>query len=325
MTNLHRKPMISVLMSIYNEPERYIAESIGSLISQSYTDFECIIVLDKPDRKDVKPLIDSFHDKRLKLIKNEHNIGLALSMNKAAENAKADVFARMDADDISFSSRFEDEFNIIKEGRVDVVFTDYEFIDNDSNIVNRPHPFPDGIEGDVPAKIIAISPSIIHHPTVMMKKQIFDKVGGYRDFPCAQDTDLWMRMQEKGALFYLLKKPLLKYRVNPEGTTHKSFFKQQLTAHYIYKLSLERLKTGSDSFSKRNYELYMSNGGLNSVSKEKCFKAAMSFLQKAQESVFICKLFYRIFAFTISPSHRYFYIMKRKKMKLIDENISYNS
>ena len=102
----------------------------------------------------------------------------------------------------------------------------------------------------------------------MMRRETFERVGGYRDFPCAQDSDLWMRMQEGGAAFYLLKRPLLKYRINSEGTTQKKYFKQQLTLHYIYSLSIERLETGKDSFSKDNYTDYLSKCGLG-LKKEK--------------------------------------------------------
>lgn len=314
-------PLISILMSIYNENGSQIHESVSSILNQTFADFELIIVCDNPNRNDIGEIMSLYQDERIRLAYNEKNIGLAMSMNKAAELARADLFARMDADDIALPNRLQEEFNILQESNVDVVFTDYSFIDDQSNDIKQIHSFSENVEGLIPSKMIATTPSLIHHPTVMMRRDVFERVGGYRDFPCAQDSDLWMRMQESGATFYLLKKPLLKYRINSEGTTQKKYFKQQLTMHYIYSLSIERLKTGKDSFSKKNYTDYLSRCGVDSKSAERRFQRALEFLLKAMEARVVERMIYRIFAFVISSQHRNFYLMKRKKEKLLNESI----
>lgn len=315
-----KKPSLSILMSIYNESESQIHESVSSILDQTFADFELIIVCDNPNRDDIDEIMSLYQDERIRLVYNEKNIGLAMSMNKAAELAKADIFARMDADDIAFPNRLQEEYNIFQGGNVDVVFTDYCFIDDQSNDIKQVHSFPENVEGIVPSKMIARTPSLIHHPTVMMRREAFEKVGGYRDFPCAQDSDLWMRMQESDAVFYLLKKPLLKYRINSLGTTQKKYFKQQLTMHYIYSLSIERLEIGKDSFSKENYADYLSRCGIGSKSAEKRFQRALEFLLKAMEARPTGRILYRLLAFVISRQHRNYYLMKRKKEKIINEN-----
>ncbi len=95
----------SVLMSIYNESLEQIKESVLSILSQDYDDFELIIVLDKPERTDVKALLDEFNDTRIVFLINEKNIGLALSMNIAASRATSNFFIRMDADDVCLQGR----------------------------------------------------------------------------------------------------------------------------------------------------------------------------------------------------------------------------
>lgn len=320
-----RTPEISILMSIYNESESQIHESISSILNQTFVDFELIIVCDNPKRDDIDDIMSLYQDERIKLAYNEKNIGLAMSMNKAAELANANIFARMDADDIAFPNRLQEEYKIFQEGNVDVVFSDYSFIDEYSNDIKQDHSFSNQVEGMVLSKMIATTPSMIHHPTVMMRRETFERVGGYRDFPCAQDSDLWMRMQEKGASFYRIGKPLLKYRINPASTTRKRYFKQQLTMHYIYCLSIERLERGKDSFSKNNYEAYLQSRGVNTKSKECRFQKALVFLKKAKESGPVRKLFFRFLAFAISPQHREFFIMRKRKEKMLDESISNNS
>lgn len=310
---------ISILMSIYNESEIQIRESVNSILEQSFKDLEFIIVCDNPTRKEeVKLILDSYDDKRIVLLQNEKNIGLAMSMNKAAKYATADVFARMDADDIAYPNRLEEEFLILMKENVDLVFTNFTYIDNQSNdLKERHHSFSSNLNGKISPKEIALRPSLIHHPTVMMRRKMFEQVGGYRDFPCAQDADLWMRMQEAGAQFYLLDRPLMKYRINPNSTTAKKYFKQQLTVHYIYKLSIERLQSGKDNYSIENYNRYLEKVGINSFKSEQRFNLGIKYLRKAKESIFPMNTIYRILAFSISKQLRINYQSKKVKQNLL--------
>lgn len=95
-------PKISVLMSVYNETLLEVEQSIISVLNQTHTDFECIIVIDKPDRIDAIAYIKQLSEKdsRIILLVNEQNIGLEMSMNRAATIAKGVYLVRMDADDI---------------------------------------------------------------------------------------------------------------------------------------------------------------------------------------------------------------------------------
>ena len=309
-------------MSIYNETEKQIRESLQSILRQSFQDFEFIIVCDNPSReKEVGLILDTFRDSRIILLQNEKNAGLAMSMNRAASMAKASVFARMDADDIAKETRLEEEYRALIDNKADVVFTNFTYIDDDSNAIEgKIHNFPSRLRGNIPSIEIALRPNLIHHPTVMMQRAIFEKVGGYRDFPCAQDADLWMRMQEAGAQFYLLDKPLMKYRINSNSTTAKKYFKQQLTAHYIYKLSVNRLQNGKDDFSVEDYSRYLKEAGIESQKTEQKFKLGINYLRKAQRSVFPINYIYRLIAFGVCKQLRENYKNKKKKNKILKSN-----
>ncbi|MDY3849165.1 MAG: glycosyltransferase [Prevotella sp.] len=316
---MEHKPVISVLMSVYNETERQIRESVESILNQTFADLELIIVCDDPQRTDVKPILDSFNDRRIVYYQNPQNIALALSMNKASELAKADIFARMDADDISELNRFEEELPILQSGMYDFVCSKYSVIDMQSKSIDYRTDIEDrgtDINSEVP-----INPNVIHHPTVMFTRSIFEKVGGYRDFPCAQDADLWLRMHEAGCRFYMVNKKLLKYRLNPNGVTISKRYRSILTINYIYSLSLMRLQKGTDTFSKENYKLYMKRHGYGSSFKEKVFTYSLRLKEIASQKEDKGKVYYatilRAMIFLICPAKRAIFLMRRRKHKLL--------
>ena len=308
---------ISVLMSIYNERESDIRESIGSILGQSESHFEFIIIVDNPERNEIASLISDYHDDRIKLFYNEKNIGLAMSMNYAASLASADIFARMDADDIAEFDRFERELAFLNNG-YDLVFSNYILIDENSKVLDQHMPIYDnvGIE-----RRISLDPSIIHHPTVMFTKAIFDKVGGYRNFPCSQDADLWLRMQEVGCKFNMLHDKLLRYRINPCSVSSKKWYQQQLTIHYIMHLSLERLQTGKDSFSEEDYYKYLSRKGYTNENKavelRKCEDMLTKALEFRMKGNVLLSFLLRLFVFLKSKQLRDYYCCVLQKKRFL--------
>lgn len=261
-------PKVSILMSIYNETEEQIRESVESILSQTLADFEFIIVNDNPNRKEIKTLLDSYNDSRIRFIQNEKNIGLAMCMNKAASNSSADILARMDADDIAIPNRLEKEYPYVSADGYDFVFSRYILIDEFSKETNGF--IKEYLPEDTLSKNPLVIPGRIHHPTVIFTRSIFEKVGGYRDFPCSQDLDLWNRMLAAGCRFIMLNDQLLKYRINPNSVSNKKWHQQQLTCDYINELFLERLKNGKDSYSKEDYQRFLvDNGCFNEIAENK--------------------------------------------------------
>lgn len=268
-------------MSVYNETVEQIRESVASVLSQDFEDYELIIVLDKPERTDVEVVLNSFGDSRIVFLRNDKNIGLAMSMNRAASIAKSEIFIRMDADDVSLPGRFKREMDIIESGDYDFVYSNYNDIDTDSHIIRKCTVEEDVSDPQVTGKKVSLDPSIIHHPTVMFTKQIFEKAGGYRDFPCSQDSDLWLRMVENGCRFYQLGTPYLNYRVNPNSVTSKRWYQQQLTCHYIFELSLQRLTRGKDDYSLENYHKYLVKFKIDDEIEKAKLKKAVDTLSRA--------------------------------------------
>ena len=108
------KDLISVVMSNYNTDEEYLRAAIESVLNQTYENFEFIIVDDCSTNNSVD-VIESYSDKRIKLIKNKGNMGLTKSLNIAIKAAKGEFIARMDADDIALPQRFEKQIEFLKK------------------------------------------------------------------------------------------------------------------------------------------------------------------------------------------------------------------
>ena len=243
--------MISVLTSVYNEQENEIRESIDSILSQSHTDFELIIVVDKPDNEKAIKLLREYEEKdsRVKVIINEKNIGLALSMNVAAEAASGEYFLRMDADDVCYPGRFQMQYDCINGSDYDLVCGNYDFIDEDGTLL----PQKAAVYNDKQLRKLLPLRNIIHHPTVIMRADKFRAIGGYRNYKCAQDYDLWLRMLCAGYKMHMMPEKLIKYRVRLASTTVMHRYKQSCTGQYIREL----YKNKMNGYTYENYLEYL--------------------------------------------------------------------
>ena len=104
-----QKPLVTVLMPVYNG-EKYLREAMDSILKQTLTNFEFLIIDDGSKDSSVK-IINSYNDPRIKLVKNEINLGISKTLNRGIELASAELIARMDADDISYPSRLQKQYD----------------------------------------------------------------------------------------------------------------------------------------------------------------------------------------------------------------------
>ena len=112
---MDRKPLVSVIMSVYNEPEYMLSEAVNSILKQTFRDFEFIIVNDNPKTSMLNSIKKACgNDDRVRILNNEENLGLARSLNKGIEVAVGKYMARMDADDISREDRLAVEVEYLE-------------------------------------------------------------------------------------------------------------------------------------------------------------------------------------------------------------------
>lgn len=223
VTLYKNEPVISVVMSVYNG-ERYLKKSIESILTQSFTNFEFVIINDASTDK-TDEIIKLYNDPRIVYIKNETNIGQTKSLNKAIKISRGKYIARMDADDIAFPDRFNIQVEFLNENPTVKVVGSWYLIINESGKVVRKVCLP-ADSTEIKALLIASSPltfPYIAHPTVMIREEIFDDVGYYNEkYYVAQDYDLWIRISREYQVMNL-PKVLLKYRMHKLSLTkHRS-------------------------------------------------------------------------------------------------------
>lgn len=215
MINRNQKFKVSVVMSVCNGKE-YLTEAINSVLSQTLSHFEFIIIDDGSTDGSSEVLVSAAErDPRIHLIRNEKNLGLTMSLNLGVKIARGKYIARMDADDICLPDRIECQLKYMLENTaVDLVYADTLFIDKYSS------PICESWRPKTVNKVLNCLEihNFIPHPIVMFKKSTFVRLGGY-DEQCStgQDVNLWIRMRKQGCVFGYLDKVLLKYRLNPSS------------------------------------------------------------------------------------------------------------
>jgi glycosyltransferase involved in cell wall biosynthesis len=194
---------LSVIMPVYNS-EKYVFEAIYSILNQTFTDFQFIIINDGSIDNTLK-IIKRIRDKRIVIIENHYNFGIVRCLNYGLDIARGEYIARMDSDDISLLTRFEKQiFYLDKNNDVGIVGTWFKIFGNQNKIVMHKQivDINDFLDGNK-----------IGHSTVMMRKSILDKYHLRYDqnFESAEDMDLWTRAIQYTQI-HNLQEILLKYR-----------------------------------------------------------------------------------------------------------------
>lgn len=230
------KPLISVVLSAYNA-EKYIYEAIESILNQTYTNFELIIINDGSS-DNTEEVILSFKDPRIRYIKNKQNRGLIYSLNRGLSEAQGKYIARMDADDYSLPERFAKQVKFLEENS-DYIICGGQ-IEAFGDIKRRvgKHIKP---TTDKELKEYMFISSPFAHPTVMMRKSVLDlyNLEYDKDFKDSEDYKLWVDLSDKG-LFYNLEDVLLKYRISESQITQRSNIQQQESARKVRRLYLSK-------------------------------------------------------------------------------------
>lgn len=227
-------PKISVVMSVYNG-EQHLRESIESILSQTFTDFEFVIVND--GSTDNSPeIIKSYDDARTRIINNEENIGLTKSLNNAIKQARGEYIARQDADDISLPNRLELQLEYL-EGHPEVALlgTGIYVISEDGETVEKRimHPNP---------KKSLLKGNRFIHGSVMFRKSVIDEFGAYNEtLKYSQDYELWLRMSKKYDVRNLTAL-LYKLRMHRGSILSRKVEEQQMYAVLARKLAMNEIK-----------------------------------------------------------------------------------
>ena len=226
-------PLISVIMSVYNG-EKYIKESIDSILQQTYKHFEFIIV-DDHSLDNTNNILASILDPRVKLIKNSQRIGQAMSLNKAIIKSKGKYIARQDHDDISAIDRLMNQVCLMeKNPKIGLLGSNGTLVNEQSDIIKEYH---------VPSNCLKIKWLLLYrnqflHSSVMIRSSILEKFKLlYADYKFSQDFDLWLKIASFSCLENVNEK-LIKIRKHPDS---KSMKNDTLKHEIPRKISLENI------------------------------------------------------------------------------------
>lgn len=216
-------PLVSIIMPAYN-CEKYIAESINSVLMQSYKNYELIIIDDGSKDKTVEIIKNfSLRDSRLKICINKKNQGVSYSRNKGIEIAVGEWIAFLDSDDLWKETKLEEQILLALEKNVSFLFTGSSFI----NETGQPY---SGIF-EVPTEISynqLLKQNVISCSSVMIKKFHLEKYKMERD-DTHEDFGLWLRILKNGTKAYGINEPLLIYRISSKSKSSNKIKSVKMT------------------------------------------------------------------------------------------------
>lgn len=231
-------PKISVIIPIYNG-EKYLRETLDSILSQTFADFELIAVDDGSTDSSLIILGEYAElDDRVKIYRNRENMGIAYTTNFGIEQAKGEYIALTDQDDISFAKRFENQVKYLEE-HPDIAVIGAQVISINSDFVqNRKSKNP-----QTPGAVRwgLIFGCLIANSVVMMRKDIFLKFNfRYGPAKTAQDYELFTRISPFFKLA-ILPDTLLYLRSHENNTSKLNFELQQQEAYDIIRMNVKNL------------------------------------------------------------------------------------
>ena len=209
---------VSVIMSVYNS-EKTLSKSIESILSQTFQNFEFLILDDGSYDDSIKILYKlQKNDDRIKIFRNETNQGLTKSLNYLISNSSGTFLARQDADDISHNSRIENQLQFIEKYQLDACTTRALGMETRKTIPNLSY--------YLPIKFVLKYKNPFIHGTLLIKKATMDSIGCYdENFYYSQDYKLMKDLVSKNKKIKIMKKVL--YDLNQSNNISTNNYEKQ--------------------------------------------------------------------------------------------------
>ena len=246
--------LVSVIMCVYNTPHDFLLESVNSVLSQTYDNFEFIIV---DDYSSTDLYIDNvFKDNRIKIIRNDKNHGPSYSRNVAIDASRGKYIAILDSDDISLPTRLEKQVRFMEDNPdVAVCGTWFKFIGDKTHEVKR---VIDDNEYYRCCLLFGNSPTMLN-PSVMIRKEMLDKqrIRFDEELRYGEDYKLWYQLSKIGRVTNL-KEILLYYRVHEKQATRSWQYtsKSNIKENRVEREILNELEV---DFSSKEYDIFLTS------------------------------------------------------------------
>ena len=223
--------LVSIVVPVYNA-SRFIDETINTVLDQTYTNWELLLIDDKSTDESVK-LIKPYaaKDKRIKLLRNKKNSGAAVSRNKGIDAAKGRYIAFLDADDLWSPTKLEKQAAFMQKQDCAFSFTGYEFADENGKANGKKVHVPETITYKQ-----ALKNTTIWTSTVMLDMQAISKPTSHMPDIGSEDTATWWKILKTISMAYGLDQILSYYRRTKSSLSANKFYSLQRTWHLYIKM-----------------------------------------------------------------------------------------
>lgn len=265
--------LISIIMPTYNV-SNYIDEAVNSILNQTYSNFELIIVDDASTDKTYEKLLKlSKKDNRIKVFRNRYNSKICYTLNKALKHVNGEYVARMDGDDVCLPNRLE----VLKRyldshSQCSLVGSQVISIDENGGFVSKKKYLQ---SNEFISFFMRYTPCVSH--IWLARKCVYDSLQGYRDIPYAEDYDFLLRGLTAGFKFNNVKDYVYKVRIRNGNTATTNGLVQRKTKNYVYKISKLEKNKKQNMFDVNLYKKYISS----SRKEEEKYKESAILLNKA--------------------------------------------
>lgn len=249
------QPLVSVILPVFNT-EKYVAESIQSILDQTFTNFELIIINDG-STDNTASVVKKFNDQRIVYVENSENKGLIFSLNRGIDVARSDIIARMDADDVAVGSRLKKQYEfLLSHPEYGMVSSLVRLIDEEGN---KMEVWKDARhEEDIFYKLHFVN--VLYHSTVMFRRKLVQNLGGYdKEALHMEDYDLWLKLSKKTKIFQL-DEILIFLRMTHDGICHK--YKKIQHNNVVKTVEEELKKSTGKTYSDKQISAYICNRSL---------------------------------------------------------------
>ena len=236
---MDQAPTISVCLPVYNA-ERFLAESVESILSQTFRDFE-FLILDDGSSDGSLAILEGYakRDPRIR-ITSRPNRGLVATLNEMIDQARGEFIARMDADDVALPERFERQIEHLRADPDCVAVGCRQLIIDPEGdpiaVWSKGESHEEMDAGNLTGEL----GSTLGHPTAMMRRQALLEIGKYREqFRYFEDVDLFLRLAERGRLGKV-GTPLLRYRAHEGNRSNDGNLRAEQDLHQILTEAYQR-------------------------------------------------------------------------------------
>ena len=223
-------PLVSVITPVYNR-EKYLVRCIESILEQTYSNFEFLIIDDKSSDNTLE-IIKNYQltDSRIKILENDKNLGATLSFNRGLDICQGKYVARMDSDDISLSDRLEKQVEIFESWNdLEVLGAGAILIDHNENEIGR-RQFPSDFNK---IKNILKTGVPVFDPSVMMRTSTLKEINGFDNrLAPADDYHLWLTLFKQKKIISNIDNYLIKYRLH-DSNLSKVASREQLRKTFL--------------------------------------------------------------------------------------------